>query len=119
MSGGTFVVGDRVDVHIRGAVVSEAGRVMLRVESGPDDYIHFAPSVDITVEKSAPKGWPPQVGDIWADKDGDEWVATSQEPDSAVRLYLVDYDRSSLRSADELSDLQPMRLLRRREVPDA
>jgi hypothetical protein len=114
------MAGDRVKVIYECARVEAADDCgLMRVSVGQWQTVVNLRNAGVSVEKADPEGWPPQVGDIWADKDGDEWVATSREPDSAVRLYLVDYDRSSPRSADELSDLQPMRLLRRREVPDA
>jgi hypothetical protein len=82
---GELAPGDVVDIAIRGVTVqtirdgdevieiriehTDAGTQVFTLPAGAP----YAPH--ITIERQAPAEWPPMVGDVWLDRDGDEWLA--------------------------------------------
>lgn len=126
-----FTVGELVDITVKGARVTNTYPVsrlnndryqMLVADYSEGEARSIAVNLNasaVSVTRAAPPNWPPLVGDIWADQDDDEWIVTAPHDDGPVRLSLIDADRSSFRTPDEMDDLWPLRLVRRREVPHA
>lgn len=81
---GELAPGDVVDITIRGVTVEgpvSADRLAYRVQHETDGSVQFLVpagakySARVTIERQAPAEWPPMVGDVWLDRDGDEWLA--------------------------------------------
>lgn len=116
-----FAEGELVNVQIKNArVIANDGvhplpyiRVQVDNQFGQWDFdVPTAyPGVDVT--RVAPAEWPPQVGDRWFDRKGDEWVALFW--DGAVRLYNIDADHTTREYPENVMEsVGPMRLDRRR-----
>lgn len=113
----TFTVGGRVRISFEATYRGAYGdHHKFEDTTGRDLFLGVEDARAILVESLGPVGWPPQAGDIWADEDGDEWIATRRTVDDEVRLSLIDADNASVRLPEECSDLGPMRLVRRREA---
>lgn len=78
-----FQPGDIVDITIKGVRIERVtpmnhGPSILQIAhpSAPGNGFDLSPDAPgITVERTAPENWPPQLGDTWADRDGDVWFA--------------------------------------------
>lgn len=64
------------------------------------------PGIPHTIERVAPKEWPPQPGDMWTDRDGDPWFAIK---DGAV----VGWRGDRMNPIDVARDCGPLTLARR------
>lgn len=124
ITGGTdsrrFEPGELVNVTIRNARYDGPGLVGAHsIAVGSDVY--DVPYTAV-VERVAPKEWPPQTGDIWADRNQNEWLGERIVPagiDVETRhtlLLISSQDVCGYRDeADAVaSDVGPMRLVRRR-----
>lgn len=72
-----FEAGELVNVHINGVryAADDPGYGVRFDAADPDLSFWLKPGLPHVIERVAPKEWPPQPGDIWADRDGADWVA--------------------------------------------
>lgn len=117
MSAQEFGVGERIRVVYDSARVEAVADVgLMHVSIGNWHTVVNLRNSGVTIERIGPAGWPPQAGDIWADKDGDEWVTL--EDSGVVSIVLVDGPTWN-REPDEFhKDYAPVRLIRRRDCED-
>lgn len=119
MSTQTFAPGEIVDVVLRGATVADvdmdASDVLALKLAGakPGELVLLpVPWAGVTVTRVAPAEWPPQLGDIWEDRDGSEWFAEVTDGETIIMRRV-----GAGGAADALDVLDmhgPMRLVRRR-----
>jgi hypothetical protein len=107
-----LAVDELVNVTIRGARVEELDCpgddtfATLALGSYRVPIALHAPGV--TVERVAPAEWPPQLGDIWADRNGSEWFTVKSG-------RMLDGTGGGWSDPQEVvSGFGPMRLVRRR-----
>lgn len=88
MSDIKLTAGEVVDITIKGARVTEVcyhgdgNGPDLRFTYVANDGVPWPSAVwaeapGVTVERVAPAEWPPRVGDLWRDCEGDLWFATT------------------------------------------
>jgi hypothetical protein len=111
-----LTTGELVNVTIKGARVAGIDETQARIglAVGTSDAASVplnAPGV--TVERVAPAEWPPQLGDIWVDRDLNQW-ATLADRDKAVLVTLRDIRTDWLAPDDVLAEVGPMALEYRR-----
>lgn len=118
-----FEPGELVRITLEGRYVGEEKPGHRQFEVRSDDGLPFelwlAAGTQARLERVAPKEWPPQIGDRWDDRTGDEWVAVGNPDNSAVNLLCVanGYVYTSEFVAEQHG---PMTLVRRRGwTPDA
>jgi hypothetical protein len=92
-------IGDRVNITLQGVEVTQihsedpedAPEVTVYLECAiggcPVSIPHHWPMV--TVEHVAPTEWPPRVGDLWRDRDGDMWLCRRLDTRDGTQLNLV------------------------------
>jgi hypothetical protein len=114
-----FEPGELVNVQLRGVRYVGCDQDVCHGIETPDGNQWSMPLTAV-IERMAPPEWPPQPGDIWVDRNGNEWFAGAvDEYSTAVRLVLVD-DGSVLGPDVVIREFGPMRLERRRGwTPDA
>lgn len=121
-----FRPGEIVDITIKGARVHRAGieghdddttQVVQVVITHPDGGTYFAtlPTqwAPVTVERVAPAEWPPRIGDVWRDKDGDPWFAIS-----ADKLVSPSASRYGAMLDTVVSEFGPLTLVHREDEQD-
>ncbi|HEY4377531.1 MAG TPA: hypothetical protein VGM93_10240 [Acidimicrobiales bacterium] len=115
-----FEVGEVVDITIRGARVDGMrGGEWLEILYGATGHecsgeVHLG-AHGLTVTRTAPAEWPPQPGDIWEDKDGDEWAAALQWGGEDVVLFSTDVSGSIWTDFEKMAtEAGPLKLIRRR-----
>jgi hypothetical protein len=112
----TYVLGELVDVAIRGARIEgkSVSTGELTIAVGADPEIVLPPSHLITITRVASAEWPPQPGDIWSDRDG-EWMGMAAPPAKAAMLFPLDGENAYRQLADDvLREHGPLTLERRR-----
>jgi hypothetical protein len=118
----SFQPGDIVNVRIVGARYEGAGDDGPRFRTADGAQILYVrKEFHAIVERSAPEGWPPQIGDIWCDRDGAEWIARGQT-DGSLTFIPIQYESGKiLDSPDGAAHYHgPMTLVRRAGgVPDS
>jgi hypothetical protein len=94
---GRFEPGELVNIRIDRArfIGEDNGHREFSVPNpGGDAYaLYLARGVNVTVERVAPKEWPPQPGDVWADGQGNRLFAT-QVPGRPLVLVVADGARN-------------------------
>jgi hypothetical protein len=72
-----FRVNEVVNIAIEGARVDEVVKNGIHVvmPNGATASIELSNYEGLTVERAAPPGWPPLLGDLWRDKHGSVWFA--------------------------------------------
>ncbi|MFG2054798.1 hypothetical protein ACGFI9_12275 [Micromonospora sp. NPDC048930] len=129
-----FVAGDQVNVTIRFAEVkSPPAAGWLTVRFGGLDHELPLSDEDVAVERVAPAEWPPEVGDLWRDADGDLWFATVKAARTGddgrvfegARLVMSParetpnlYREQRISPNDLLSNLGPVALVHREPQPE-
>lgn len=117
-----YRVDELLDVQIRHArvrAVDDRGGLYLGYGAGNDELLVDPAHAAITVTRVAPAEWPPQAGDVWTDRDGEEWFARvetdgSDEYGLLVRANARAGYQYGTRADDVLASYGPMRLERRR-----
>lgn len=112
----TFSPGELVNVTIRGARIIPGvnDRINLHLGAsgtGRDIVVPF-PYLGVSVERVAPAEWPPQPGDIFADRFDNEWVCTDSDGETILMSEIG--GAQNVDALDVLADFGPMRLVRRR-----
>lgn len=118
-----FVVGEIVDITIRGARIHavhgdpDTNALTIGIEHAAS-WTTAVPMVDsVTVERVAPPEWPPQAGDLWRDRRGLLWFARElTDDDDEPVVDLVSVDHVNLYQPVE-QQFGPMAMVRR-EQPD-
>lgn len=125
MTAARFTAGEVVDVTIKGARVAvpdaddyaDALQLTYATPNTPDCPLRIRTSAPgVTVTRVAPAEWPPTAGDVWADRDGEEWAAVARDgdPDRVELMYLADDSGGYQLAGSVATDLGPMRLQYRR-----
>jgi hypothetical protein len=114
-----FAEGELVTIQIKSARVAafipgdHATVGEITVEMGVHNIEAVVPlAYGVTVERVAPAEWPPQIGDIWTDRDGSEWVADDTDGETILMRRLG--GGGSTDALDVLDMHGPMTLIRRR-----
>lgn len=106
-----FKAGDRVDVLIKDVEIDEQyedGSVTITTElNGRPRFWQMPPQAAVKV--ADPKGWPPEIGDLWQDAKGNLWFAIESGP--VTRLMRTDGVHTPPSHA--LEDHGPLSLVRR------
>lgn len=66
-----FQVGEIVDITIKGARFVSTYEHFTRWQDG--DGVVFSVTGQALITRVAPADWPPQLGDLWRDREGDLW----------------------------------------------
>jgi hypothetical protein len=116
-----YVEGELVDITVRARYAEQrASQHVFVADAGDEPYeLAFPPAAQVRVKRVAPGEWPPQAGDIWADRDSCEWIGRVEVVDGEAypTLTLIDITsgRANVSTADGVVDaFGPLRLVRRR-----
>lgn len=115
-----FAEGELVTVQIRNARVvsfhpgNHAAVGEVTVAMGFHNIEAAVPlAYGVTLDRVAPAEWPPQLGDIWSDRDGTEWAAGASDGETVV-MWRIGGKGAGVDALDVLQDRGPVRLVRRR-----
>lgn len=115
-----YMVGEVVDIAIKGVrIVSEDEHGCVTIAA---DGLHWLMPPQAAIERVAPVEWPPQLGDLWRDRDGDLWFASiGYDKDDAEHITLCStrpksLDGSGLVAVDRvLRQYGPLMLIHRED----
>jgi hypothetical protein len=119
----TYKPGDIINIVIKGV------RVRHQADDGvvtiwDDENRCFSMPPQAAIERVAPPEWPPRLGDLWRDRDGDLWFAsTGYGPDDEEYVDLRCVKAKPLQAWGPgsvwtvLGEYGPLTLVRREQEP--
>jgi len=115
-----FKRGDKVRITIDAEVAHTSGDLLsytYPLREGVDFKSVGLSSTVVTVELIASAEWPPQVGDLWRDREGDLWLATRSYDD--VRMVCSNGGGETTCRPGELGMYGPLTLVYREEASES
>ncbi|WP_431728645.1 hypothetical protein [Verrucosispora sp. TAA-831] len=107
----TFKPGELVDITIRQAkVIADGGVLTVTYDEQHNERIDVMRGNRVTVERVAPADWPPEVGDVWRDRENVLWFISLREVGDDFRTEKV-FTPSSTRAVNRYTSYQADRLL--------
>lgn len=112
-----FKPGDLVDISIKGVRIAGTNALTGAPTVEDEDGDEWPMPPQAAVERAVPAGWPPQVGDLWRDGEGELWFC---RVDQQVPYLMASSDRYHGAAPEIVADTRsPMTLVHREEALDA